>query len=374
MRVHLVPIEPIEQRYTEQWYRWWPEGLKESGLAVDVVDGDRLRDDIGTSGGFLDACDTNYYKSSQGMEIARRFDAGEVEDGDVFFFLDGWHPSIVNLGYMRDMTGRDVRILSFLHAGSWDPTDLLATSGMGKWVGGFEGSMLRVSDAVIVQSHHHADMLRGAFPLTFPSADARAAVPSLPGFPSLVADQTPIHVTVLPGRRSEMPDPVPWNHRENVVVFPHRQSKDKRPSVAEEIMGRFNLAYPDLEVAWCFTQSHGFSKEDYYALLAEAKVVLSTARHENFGIAVREAVELGCWPVLPASAVYPELYPPDRLYASDDGRSWEVGAATDMIAEALQFNHAYEYAPPFGRPQADRETVCRDVGYAIQSGELWRTR
>jgi len=50
-------------------------------------------------------------------------------------------------------------------------------------------------------------------------------------------------------------------------------------------------------------------KADYQRWLRQGTVVLSTARQENFGIAVVEAVRFGCLPLLPNRLVYPELLP-----------------------------------------------------------------
>lgn len=59
---------------------------------------------------------------------------------------------------------------------------------------------------------------------------------------------------------------------------------------------------------------------DYLKLLRQADVVLSTARQEFFGVAVVEAMFLGCIPVLPRRLSYPELVPSslhDRLLYRD---------------------------------------------------------
>jgi glycosyltransferase involved in cell wall biosynthesis len=53
------------------------------------------------------------------------------------------------------------------------------------------------------------------------------------------------------------------------------------------------------------------SREAYLAWLYRADWVLSTARHEFFGMAVAEALVAGCLPWLPNRLSYPELVPPE---------------------------------------------------------------
>lgn len=53
------------------------------------------------------------------------------------------------------------------------------------------------------------------------------------------------------------------------------------------------------------------SEADYARLLRSADIVLSTARHEFFGVGVVEAVYCGARPVLPRGLSYPELLPRD---------------------------------------------------------------
>lgn len=49
------------------------------------------------------------------------------------------------------------------------------------------------------------------------------------------------------------------------------------------------------------------SQEQYMAKLREAHVVVSTALHEFFGIAILEAVGSGCFPLVPNQLAYPEV-------------------------------------------------------------------
>ncbi len=60
------------------------------------------------------------------------------------------------------------------------------------------------------------------------------------------------------------------------------------------------------------------SRKDYARWLKHGSLVVSTAKHEFFGIAILEAVRAGCRPLLPRRLSYPELFPEDFLYNEDD--------------------------------------------------------
>ncbi len=68
----------------------------------------------------------------------------------------------------------------------------------------------------------------------------------------------------------------------------------------------------------------GRAPEDVYVdLLRRTDIVVSTARHEFFGVAVVEAIAAGAFPVLPDRLVYPERIPDDLadvcLYDDEEG-------------------------------------------------------
>ena len=50
-------------------------------------------------------------------------------------------------------------------------------------------------------------------------------------------------------------------------------------------------------------------KKDYFRWLEKGTVVVSTARQENFGMAMVEAMRYGCLPLMPGRLSYPEILP-----------------------------------------------------------------
>ncbi len=82
--------------------------------------------------------------------------------------------------------------------------------------------------------------------------------------------------------------------------------------------------------------------ETYARLLRQADVVVSTALHEFFGVAIVEAVYCGCFPVLPRRLSYPEIIPPVHhsscLYEGWEGLlerlRWALRCRREAQAEA----------------------------------------
>jgi glycosyltransferase involved in cell wall biosynthesis len=88
------------------------------------------------------------------------------------------------------------------------------------------------------------------------------------------------------------------------------QSFRQRPEIFREAAAK--LAHRILHFGYLSSRS------SYLHWLRKADLVISTAHHEFFGLAVIEAVRAGCRPLLPNRLSYPELFPAEFLYADEE--------------------------------------------------------
>jgi glycosyltransferase involved in cell wall biosynthesis len=75
------------------------------------------------------------------------------------------------------------------------------------------------------------------------------------------------------------------------------------------------------------------SEESYRAILQSSDIIVSTAHHEFFGIAVLEAVACGCIPLVPDGLAYPETL---HLFKQQCEHCFYDGSA-DSLAQRLAF-------------------------------------
>lgn len=116
-----------------------------------------------------------------------------------------------------------------------------------------------------------------------------------------------------------------------IVLWNHRWEFDKSPDMFRRVLERlaedgvaFRVAVagdpgPDPHPALLELPDrlpgrvvhHGYaeSREAYGRLLKQASVVVSTTKHEFFGLGCVEAMYAGCWPIVPRWFSYPELIP-----------------------------------------------------------------
>lgn len=137
-----------------------------------------------------------------------------------------------------------------------------------------------------------------------------------------------------------------------LIIWNHRWEHDKNPEAFFKALLQMHLRDIDFQVALLgedYAQMPEVFKsaprqlgrrliqygrvaprQEYYKWLERGSVVVSTAKQENFGIAVVEAVYHGCLPLLPNRLSYPEILPDkfhsDFLYGNQDELEQKLSA------------------------------------------------
>ena len=89
--------------------------------------------------------------------------AGTIKDGDYFPYTDAWNPTVIQLKYMAELLGVNIRIGGLWHAGSYDPKILGRLIGAKSWVRHAESSMFACYDDNYFATDFHIDMFVDAF-------------------------------------------------------------------------------------------------------------------------------------------------------------------------------------------------------------------
>lgn len=198
-------------------------------------------------------------------------------------------------------------------------------------------SML-AADEVWWNSAYHRDSFLGGLPgflAGFPDHQERGAAARIAARSRVlpVGLDTAFLDAARPAHRRPGPVRLLWNHR-----WEHDKGPDRlewlMDALAEHgadvqlvLLGeRFGATPPSLAA---LLERHGprvtqagfvADRLAYAHLLWQSDIVLSTARHDFFGVAVAEAMACGCLPILPRDLAYPERLPPERrsqlLYGS----------------------------------------------------------
>jgi glycosyltransferase involved in cell wall biosynthesis len=332
MKIVLLPLEPLEERYTAWWYKWFPREFERLGVDYVVIDGERLTQRVET-GAFLDVHSSYYWELSQLKQVVKMFKCGEIKDGDVIFSMDIEFPGhFYALKYLALKSRKKVRTYGFLHAGSYTVGDFV--SFLEPSMKYFEIGWLETLDGVFVASNYHRNAIINRRLTHF----GRTGLSSK------------IHVTGNPFFLNDaysLAKPKPPNERSIDVIITDRPDEEKRVwdalilglSLSHRLGKKLNIAlttsramYLGWNSKWIrdfvkFMEKHnhvkvyeGLSKQQYYELLSNSRIYITATIEENFGYCSVEAMAFDVCPIMPNKFAFPEHVDNDSrfLYNSYD--------------------------------------------------------
>ncbi|MEO6303959.1 MAG: glycosyltransferase [Bacteroidia bacterium] len=340
--IYYLPIEPLEERYTEQWYRWFPDQFKRQNLEFKVIDGETLTNVVET-GTFLDVNSTLYYKSEQLKKIAELFYKKEIKNGDVFFVADIEFWGIDSIKYLSVLNGIQTKLYGFAHAGSYTKEDYFEKCApFAKY---YETAWGEIFDQIFVGSEYHKQQM----------------------FKLRHIPLNKITVTGNPYDIKEARGSVPIHTKRNRVVLTNRPDYEKRPNLTLDVFTILKEKHPDwefyvttsrskwgsgwirdkakfLEKEGIITIEEGLTKEDYLSILQQAKVMTSNSIEENFGYCILEAMIFNTIPVLSNGYSHVELVPNKTLFNNLDEQIKIIEESVLNYQEVIDLSYSFYYS------------------------------
>lgn len=305
-----LPLEPYIERYTYFMSckdGWAEDNFKRLNVDFKRVEGKCLGNTI-NQGKVLDANGRSYYALTQTAEIVKLINSGELNNGDVVYVEDFWHPGIETLFYIRHLTGINFKIGTFLHAQSVDDTDFSYT--MREWIRPIEIGYGKGYDFIMVTS----EILKNLCIEAGIGNNDKIFNVGLPYNSTRLLDQ--------------LKDMSIFNNQEkdDYVIFSSRFDDEKDPMFFLDLVElcndiNFKLVKPrkflttneDVlrRVEKILNKQNNFSvidtsdKKTYYELLSKAKVQFNCAHQDWVSWTLLEAITFQCNPLYPIWKDFP---------------------------------------------------------------------
>jgi glycosyltransferase involved in cell wall biosynthesis len=321
MKIFYMGLEKYEGRYTLQLTDWAERAFKNRGIEYVIVPGTTIDNSKAiVTGQVLDAHGRSYFGMSQLMNLVKMMKAGEITSDDAIFFEDMFQPGMESLPYILQQSPERYRPKIFLRclAQAIDPDDFVHVWGMSKWMSLYEEMCNEIPNVHILATNEEmvAHMR---------IANWRAPIYNISGL-SFGKQEVLSRVKSIK----------PFEQRTKRVCFAARFDQEKQPDFYMDLIQRVRRQDPSIEFA-VFSggplrsnneryltrardlESRGdlkiyenLKKDEYYALLADSRVLFNCALQDWVSNTVSEADTLGCNVLYPAYRSFPETFANDR--------------------------------------------------------------
>ena len=373
MKIFYMGLEPYEGRYTLQLQDWSERAFKKAGIEYVVVPGTTIDDSKAiVTGQVLDAHGRSYFGMSQMMNLVQMMKAGEITSKDIIFFEDMFQPGMEALPYILNQTPEKYQPKIFLRclAQSIDPDDFVHVWGMSKWMSMYEHMCNEIPNVHILASNE--EMV----------ANMRIANWSAPIY----------NISGLSFGKEEVQSRLtqkPFIERKQRVVFGARWDQEKQPQFFLDLAQAYKEKHPETEFTICqggplrsnnkfyvdearhfakegiITINENLKKDDYYAILADSRVLFNCALQDWTSNTVSEADALGANVLFPAYRSFPEVF------ANDHKRMYVPWSQKDAMAK-LELLMS-KPSPSMGQiSDWTNGTIDRMLDIMTGKGEQWR--
>ena len=348
-KLYYMGLELYEARYTLQLTEWNRRVFDRRGLDVVYVPGTTIDNTQAISvGQVLDAHGRSYFGMSQMMNLVQMMKNGEVTHQDVIYFEDMFQPGIESLPYILDQVPAEQRPRIYVRclAQSIDPDDFVHVWGMAKWMGLYEQMVNEFVTGILATNEEMVAHMR--------IAGWRAPIYNISGL-AFGKEEVLERVGGAAGVR-------PFDTRRHRVVFSARWDQEKQPDFYMDLIEAYHHRHPGTDVEFCIcsgsilksnndsymartyelesagklTIHQNLSKNDYYNIVNDSRVVFNCALQDWVSNTVSEADTLGCNVLYPAYRSFPETFANDheRLYVP-----WSIEDALNKLEKLLLAPH-----------------------------------
>jgi len=340
-KLYYLGLEAYEERYTLQLTEWNKRVFDRRGLDVVYVTGETLDNSKKiVVGQVLDAHGRSYFAMSQMMNLVRMMQQGEVTSQDVVYFEDLFQPGFESLGYIITQVPENLRPRIFVRclAQTIDPDDFVHVWGMQKWMSDYE----RMVNEIVSIS-------KGA---VLASNEEMVAHMKVAGWTANIYNISGLAFGKQEVRERAGNNLVPFDQRKLRVCFASRWDQEKNPDFYLQLIKDWyarddRMWYPEFAIFTGGTlrsnkqefvdmarelESKGqlkiyenLTKDEYYRLLLDSRVLINTALQDWTSNTVSEADALGCNVLFPAYRSFPEVF------ANDHERMYVPWSLEDLI-------------------------------------------
>jgi len=347
-KLFYMGLESYEARYTLQLTEWNRRVFERRGLDVVYVPGSTIDNTQSISvGQVLDAHGRSYFSMSQMMNLVQMMRNGDVTAEDVVYFEDMFQPGIESLPYIMDQIPQEQRPRVYVRclAQAIDPDDFVHVWGMAKWMDLYEKMVNEFVTGVLATNEEMVAHMR--------IAGWTAPIYNISGL-AFGKDEVLERIGGIENIK-------PFAERKRRVGFAARWDQEKQPGFFMDLIDMYgelttepcefaifqggalrsnNPEYVErarqMEAEGKLKIYDNLTKNEYYALVNDTRVLFNCALQDWVSNTVSEADTLGCNVLYPAYRSFPETFAddPNRLYVP-----WSIDDAYHKMQNLLREPH-----------------------------------